>query len=51
MSNALVPNSLTMAGRSLRLSARSPEALLTALQRFCPRVETSTSQVSVALAS
>jgi ABC-2 type transport system permease protein len=31
MSNALVSNSLTMTGRSLRLSARSPEALLTAL--------------------
>src|SRR5258707_13436894 len=27
----LVSNALTMAGRSLRLSARSPEALLTAL--------------------
>ncbi len=31
MPDALIRNSLTLAGRSLRLSARSPEALLTAL--------------------
>ena len=31
MSNALVSHSVAMTGRSLRLSARSPEALLTAL--------------------